>query len=61
MKNLIWEYMQKNDVVLQTQATSIRNVEVQLEQLVSDFSERMRQSLPSSTEMPNQVDESRKD
>ncbi|KAA0049612.1 hypothetical protein E5676_scaffold94G00940 [Cucumis melo var. makuwa] len=60
METLLREYMQRNDALLQTQATSIKNLKLQLAQLASDISGRPRGSLPNSTKTPNKVGDPRK-
>ncbi|XP_062103125.1 uncharacterized protein LOC133814145 [Humulus lupulus] len=44
--------MAKNDAVIQSQAASLRNLEMQLGQLANDLKNRPQGSLPSDTENP---------
>ncbi|KAA0041246.1 uncharacterized protein E5676_scaffold32G00540 [Cucumis melo var. makuwa] len=53
--NFIQAMQQWNDALLQSQASSIKNLELQLGQLFSNISRRPKGSLPSNTETPNQV------
>ncbi|KAA0044273.1 uncharacterized protein E6C27_scaffold2741G00320 [Cucumis melo var. makuwa] len=61
METLLREDMQRNDALLESQATSIKQIELQLEQLDNDFSERRKGSLPSNTETSSQARGSRKE
>ena len=60
METLIRGYMKRNDALLQSQATSIRNLELQMGQIAIDFSERPQVFLPSNTEMSNQAGDLKK-
>ena len=40
MEALLKEYMQKNDALLQTQASSIRNLELQIGQIAGELKTR---------------------
>ena len=46
------EYMAKNDVVIQSQAASLRNLEIQIGQLANELRNRPQGTLPSDTENP---------
>ncbi|TYK02137.1 hypothetical protein E5676_scaffold388G00190 [Cucumis melo var. makuwa] len=48
MESLLRAYIQRNDVLLQSQAILIKNLELQLGQLASDLSGISRGSLPSN-------------
>lgn len=50
---LLKEYMQKNDVQIQTQASSIRNLELPLGQIAGELKTRQKGSFPSTTEAPH--------
>ncbi|XP_062086166.1 uncharacterized protein LOC133792274 [Humulus lupulus] len=52
LENLMREYMAKNDVVIQSQSASLRNLEMQLGQLANEMKTRLQGSLPSDTENP---------
>ncbi|XP_062102203.1 uncharacterized protein LOC133825656 [Humulus lupulus] len=52
LENLMRDYMAKNDVVIQSQAASLRNLEIQLGHLANDLKNRPQGSLPSDTENP---------
>ncbi|TYK05491.1 uncharacterized protein E5676_scaffold83G002000 [Cucumis melo var. makuwa] len=55
METLLLKYMQRNDVLLQSQATFLKNLELQLGQLARDFFGRLKGPFPSNTETPNQM------
>ncbi|XP_062093559.1 uncharacterized protein LOC133799572 [Humulus lupulus] len=44
------EYIAKNDAVIQSQATSLRNLEIQMGQLANELRNRPQGTLPSDTE-----------
>ncbi|XP_062103792.1 uncharacterized protein LOC133814906 [Humulus lupulus] len=52
LENLMREYMAKNDAVIQSQEASLRNLEMQLDQLANEMKTRPQGSLPSDTENP---------
>ncbi|XP_062103150.1 uncharacterized protein LOC133814170 [Humulus lupulus] len=52
LENLMRDYMAKNDAVIQSQAASLRNLEIQLGHLANDLKNRPQGSLPSDTENP---------
>ncbi|KAM6550733.1 hypothetical protein CsatB_000541 [Cannabis sativa] len=52
LESLMRDYMSKNDAVIQSQAASLRNLEVQLGQLANDLKNRPQGTLPSDTENP---------
>ncbi|KAA0032979.1 uncharacterized protein E5676_scaffold482G00190 [Cucumis melo var. makuwa] len=52
---VVTEITARNDALLQSQATSIRNLELQLGQLAKEFSRKQQKSLPSNNETPNQA------
>ncbi|KAM6563676.1 hypothetical protein CsatB_023674 [Cannabis sativa] len=52
LESLMRDYMAKNDTVIQSQAASLRNLEVQLGQLANDLKNRPQGTLPSDTENP---------
>ncbi|XP_062118742.1 uncharacterized protein LOC133832412 [Humulus lupulus] len=52
LENLMREYMAKNDAVIQSQAASLRNLKMQLDQLANEMKTRPQGSLPSDTENP---------
>ncbi|XP_060960154.1 uncharacterized protein LOC133030995 [Cannabis sativa] len=53
LESLMRDYMAKNDAVIQSQAASLRNLEVQLGQLLAnDLKNRPQGTLPSDTENP---------
>ncbi|XP_060968275.1 uncharacterized protein LOC133035863 [Cannabis sativa] len=52
LESLMRDYMAKNDAVIQSQAASLRNLEVQLGQLANDLKNRSQGTLPSDTENP---------
>ncbi|XP_062085518.1 uncharacterized protein LOC133791614 [Humulus lupulus] len=52
LESLMRDYMAKNDAVIQSQAASLRNLEMQLGQLANDLKNRPQGSLPSDTENP---------
>ena len=52
METLIKEYIVNNEVVVQSQAMSLRNLENQIRQLATTLSNRPRGSLPSSIDDP---------
>ncbi|KGN51008.1 hypothetical protein Csa_008461 [Cucumis sativus] len=54
MEALFREYMQRNDALLQSQASSIKNLELQLGQLANDVSERPKGALLCNTKTPIQ-------
>ena len=58
---LLKEYMQKNDALLQTQALSIRNLELQIGQIAGELKTRQKGFLPSNTEAPLGTGSSRKE
>lgn len=53
METLVQEYMQRNDTLLQSQATSTKNMELQMGQLANDIYGRQKGTIPSNTEIPN--------
>ncbi|WP_217833224.1 hypothetical protein, partial [Picosynechococcus sp. PCC 7002] len=61
MEALLKEYMQKNDALMQTQASSIRNLKLQLGQIAGEFKTRQKGSLPSNTEAPRGMGSSGKE
>ena len=54
MESLFQEYMQRNDALLQSQAASIKNLELQMGQIANDISRQPKGTLPSNTEIPIQ-------
>ncbi|XP_062076849.1 uncharacterized protein LOC133781782 [Humulus lupulus] len=52
LESLMRDYMAKNDAVIQSQAASLRNLEMQLGKLANDLKNRPQGSLPSDTENP---------
>ncbi|XP_062085843.1 uncharacterized protein LOC133791950 [Humulus lupulus] len=50
LENLMRDYMAKNDAVIQSQAASLQNLEIQLGHLANDLKNRPQGSLPSDTE-----------
>ncbi|XP_062119320.1 uncharacterized protein LOC133833078 [Humulus lupulus] len=52
LESLMRDYMAKNDAVIQSQAASLRKLEIQLGQLANDLKNRPQGSLPSDTENP---------
>ncbi|XP_060969676.1 uncharacterized protein LOC133036918 [Cannabis sativa] len=50
LESLMRDYMSKNDAVIQSQAASLQNLEVQLGQLANDLKNRPQGTLPSDTE-----------
>ncbi|XP_062080885.1 uncharacterized protein LOC133785683 [Humulus lupulus] len=52
LESIMRDYMAKNDAVIQSQASSLRNLEMQLGQLANDLKNRPQGSLPSDTENP---------
>ncbi|XP_062118641.1 uncharacterized protein LOC133832293 [Humulus lupulus] len=50
LESLMKEYMAKNDVVIQSQAASLRNLEIQLGELANDLRNRPQGTFPSDTE-----------
>ena len=52
MESLLREFMNKNDVMLQSQAIAIRNLEVQLGQIVDELKNRTEGALLSTNEVP---------
>ncbi|XP_062088447.1 uncharacterized protein LOC133795008 [Humulus lupulus] len=52
LESLMRDYMAKNDVVIQSQAASLRNLEIQLGHLANDLKNRPQGSLPSDTKNP---------
>ena len=52
IESLIQEYMAKNDVVIQSQQASLRNLEVQVGQLATELRNRPLGKLPANTETP---------
>jgi len=52
LESLIKEYMAKNDVVIQSQQASLRNLEVQVGQLANELRNRPLGKLPTDTETP---------
>ncbi|XP_060973864.1 uncharacterized protein LOC133039082 [Cannabis sativa] len=51
-ESLMRDYMAKNDAVIQSQACSLRNLELQLGHLANELKARPQGSLPSNTENP---------
>ncbi|XP_062118985.1 uncharacterized protein LOC133832689 [Humulus lupulus] len=49
LESLMKEYMAKNDAVIQSQAASLRNLEIQMGQLANDLRNRPQGTLPSDT------------
>ena len=52
LESLIKKYMAKNDVVIQNQQASLRNLEVQVGQLANELRNRPLGKLPADTETP---------
>ncbi|XP_062113086.1 uncharacterized protein LOC133824234 [Humulus lupulus] len=52
LESLMKEYMAKNDAVIQSQAASLRNLEIQMGQLVNELRNIPQDTLPSDTENP---------
>ncbi|XP_060969639.1 uncharacterized protein LOC133036888 [Cannabis sativa] len=52
LESLMRGYMAKNDTVMQCQAASLGNLEIQLEQLANDLKNRPQGTFPSDTENP---------
>ncbi|XP_062114415.1 uncharacterized protein LOC133825500 [Humulus lupulus] len=52
LESLMRDYMAKNDAVIQSQAASLQNLEIQLGHLANDLKNRPQGSLPSDTENP---------
>ncbi|XP_062088469.1 uncharacterized protein LOC133795032 [Humulus lupulus] len=52
LESLMRDYMAKNDAVIQSQAASLRNLEIQLGHLANDLKNRPQGSLPSDKENP---------
>ncbi|XP_062088718.1 uncharacterized protein LOC133795279 [Humulus lupulus] len=52
LESLMRDYMAKNDAVIQSQAASLCNLEIQFGQLANDLKNRPQGSLPSDTENP---------
>ncbi|XP_060974163.1 uncharacterized protein LOC133039315 [Cannabis sativa] len=52
LESLMRDYMAKNDAVIQSQAASFRNLELQLGHLANELKARPQGSLPSDTENP---------
>ncbi|XP_062100024.1 uncharacterized protein LOC133805897 [Humulus lupulus] len=52
LESLMKEYMAKNNAVIQSQATSLRNLEIQMGQLANELRNRPQGTLPSDTENP---------
>ncbi|XP_062080518.1 uncharacterized protein LOC133785283 [Humulus lupulus] len=52
LESVMKEYMAKNNDVIQSQATSLRNLETQLGQLANELRNRPQGTLPSVTENP---------
>ena len=52
LKSLIKEYMAKNDVVIQSQQASWKNLEIQVGQLATEFRNRPLGKLPTDAETP---------
>ncbi|XP_060965226.1 uncharacterized protein LOC133034202 [Cannabis sativa] len=52
LESLMQDYMAKNDAVIQSQAASLRNLELQLGHLANELKARPQGSLPSDTENP---------
>ncbi|KAH9649075.1 hypothetical protein KPL70_025843 [Citrus sinensis] len=52
LETLIKEYIAKNEVIVQSQVVSLRNLENQIRQLAITMSSRSQGSLPSNTEDP---------
>ncbi|XP_060959105.1 uncharacterized protein LOC133030385 [Cannabis sativa] len=52
LESLMRDYMAKNDAVIQSQAASLRNLELQLGHLANELKARPQGSLPSDTENP---------
>lgn len=50
MEALLKEYMQKNDALLETNASSIRNLELQMGQIVGELKNRQKGYFPNNTE-----------
>ncbi|XP_023532393.1 uncharacterized protein LOC111794553 [Cucurbita pepo subsp. pepo] len=57
IESLIQEYMAKNDVVIQSQQASLRNLEVQVGQLATELRNRPLGKLPANTETPKREGE----
>ncbi|XP_038874995.1 uncharacterized protein LOC120067518 [Benincasa hispida] len=52
MESLLKQYIEKNETVLQNQATSFHNLEIQIGQIAGKLKSRPQGALPSSTELP---------
>ncbi|XP_038891676.1 uncharacterized protein LOC120081070 [Benincasa hispida] len=52
LENLLKEYIAQNDALLKSQASSIRNLEIQVAQIASELKNRQPGVLPSNTETP---------
>lgn len=48
--SLLKEYINKNDTMLQSQATAIQNLEVQMGQIAIELKNRLQGALPTTTE-----------
>lgn len=61
LKALLKEYMQKNDALVRTEASSIRILELQMGQIAEELKNRQRGSLASNTEAPRNAGNSNKE
>ena len=52
IESLLKEYINKNDAMLQSQATTIRNLEIQMGQIAGELKNRLQGALPSTTNAP---------
>ncbi|XP_038902511.1 uncharacterized protein LOC120089170 [Benincasa hispida] len=52
LEALLKQYIEKNDAVMQSQASSIRNLEVQMGQLAAELRNRALGMMPSNSEAP---------
>ncbi|XP_038889341.1 uncharacterized protein LOC120079252 [Benincasa hispida] len=52
LEALLKQYMDKNNAVMQAQASSIRNLEIQVGQLASELRSQTLETLPSNSEAP---------
>ncbi|XP_038889363.1 uncharacterized protein LOC120079279 [Benincasa hispida] len=52
LESLLKQYIEKNDVVMQSQVSSIRNLEIQVGQLATELRNRTPGTLPSNSEAP---------
>ncbi|XP_038876668.1 uncharacterized protein LOC120069060 [Benincasa hispida] len=50
LESLLKQYIEKNDVVMQLQTSSIRNLEIQVRQFATELHNRIPKTLPSNSE-----------